>query len=454
LNGDPCAFIITLGRPGKPKATVPGVREAEIMATVTLDYDEAARSELPRVCMYCGRRATHAVRRKFKWYPPFVFSPIIRMLMTKTMYVGMPVCDSHGGFKLWNGPGLWGLRPTNMSAVSITLTGVSDEFADALYEYRHGREPVVLDDEDREQLRRRRVKEDEERAPIGSSGGGWTWVVVLAVVLVPVLICGGLATSFALLPRRPAPTSLFVIPTLPAPGQVAAREVRPEEVGLLAVTPDAGGLGSLPWPALTFNLRKEPMVLLSDAELDQLLADVKAAKGFTASTAEERLAKAYPAEHRREEVARTLEAAATNGDIVVRQNAVRALAVWATPDSVPTLIKVLDDKAAHVRAEAMTGLAALKDERGAAAVARRLTDFADRANARKALEAMGSVAEKPVADLLTHPDYLVRREACDILKTIGTPASVARLQAVADQDKSPPVKRAAQEALKAIAARP
>jgi HEAT repeat protein len=181
---------------------------------------------------------------------------------------------------------------------------------------------------------------------------------------------------------------------------------------------------------------------------------VKAAKGFTAARAEERLAKVYPAEHRREEVARALEPAATNGDIIVRPNAVRALAVWATPDSVPALIKVLDDQAPQCRAEAMTGLAALKDERGAAAVAKRLADHSDRANARQALEAMGPVAEKPVAALLTHPDHLVRREACDILKTIGTSESVAALQTVAGQDKSPPVQRAAQEALQAIAARP
>jgi HEAT repeat protein len=183
------------------------------------------------------------------------------------------------------------------------------------------------------------------------------------------------------------------------------------------------------------------------------LADVKAAKGFTAARAEERLAKAFPAQRRRGEVARALESAAMGWDIVVRQNAVRALAVWATPDSVPTLIQLLDDPAPQCRAEAMAGLGALKDERGAAAVAKKLGDLGDRANARKALEVMGPVAEKPVAALLGHSDYLVRREACDILRAIGTPDSTAALQAVAAQDKSSPVRRAAQDALKAIAAR-
>ena len=40
--------------------------------------------------------------------------------------------------------------------------------------------------------------------------------------------------------------------------------------------------------------------------------------------------------------------------------------------------------------------------------------------ARKALEQMGPVAEKPVAPLLTHADPQTRLEACAVLKAIGT----------------------------------
>ena len=97
------------------------------MASVTLDRYEAERSDLPRVCMFCGRPSTCAVRQRFRWYPPFCISPLLRMLLTKTMYVGMPVCASHSGGKLWTGPSLWGLRPTHISGTTITLSGVSEE---------------------------------------------------------------------------------------------------------------------------------------------------------------------------------------------------------------------------------------------------------------------------------------------------------------------------------------
>jgi hypothetical protein len=424
------------------------------MATVILDRYEAERSDLPRVCMYCGRHATQAVRQKFRWYPPFVISPLLRMFLTKTMYVGMPVCDSHAGGKLWTGPSLWGLRPTHISGTTITLSGVSEEFADALDYYRLGQDPLALSDEERAERRQRRVREDEARAARGGSGGSaWPWLLVGGIVLVPVLLCGGFALLLAVLPSRPANTSLFVFPTLPAVGQVPPREARPEELGMVAVAPDASGIGCLPWPALAFNLRKEPIVLISDADLDKALADLTAPNGFTVRGAANRLAKVYPAEARRAEVARALEPLATNRDASVRQAGAHALAVWATPDSVPTLIKLLSDPHPGCRAEAMNALAALKDERGAALVVQRLTDFADRGHARQALEAMGPIAEKPVLALLANPDGQTRVEACNVLKTIGTLESVAELEKAVLRDKDPRVKRAAQDALKAIQAR-
>src|ERR1700679_2441769 len=102
------------------------------MATVTLDRHEAETSDLPRVCLYCGRRADRAVRRKFSWCPAWTISPIIRMLMTKSMYVGVPVCVGHAGFQLF---GRWGPRAVEITPSKITITKVADDFADALYDY-------------------------------------------------------------------------------------------------------------------------------------------------------------------------------------------------------------------------------------------------------------------------------------------------------------------------------
>jgi hypothetical protein len=377
------------------------------------------------------------------------------MLLTKTMYVGMPVCDSHAGGKFWTGPSLWGLRPTHISGTTITLSGVSEEFADALDDYRLGQDPVGLSDEERVERRRRRVREDEERVTRrGSGGSAWPWLLVGAIVLVPVLFCGGLITMAALMPRRPPNTNLFAIPTLPALGQVPPREARPEEIALLGIAPDAAGIGCLPWPALAVGLRKEPIILLGDVELDNALADLASGDFFKVRGAADSLARAYPAEHRRAEVARALEPLTKSNDVFVRQSSVRALAVWATADNVPALVALLNDHMTNCRAEAMNALAALKDERGAAAVAKKLGDFVDRGHARKALEAMGPVAEQPVLALLASPDAETRICVCAVLKSIGTQESVAGLQSAAQTDKNLAVRAAAQEALKAIAARP
>jgi hypothetical protein len=425
------------------------------MATVILDRYEAERSDLPRVCMFCGRHATHAVRQRFRWYPPFAIGFLLRMLLTKTMYVGMPVCDSHAGGKLWTGPSLWGLRPTHISGTTITLAGVAEEFADALDYYRLGQDPLALSDEEREERRLRRARTDEERgARAGSGSNAWIWVLIGGVVLAPILCCGGLVMLGALAPSRPANTNLYVIPTLPAWGQAAPREVRPEEVALLAVAPDAEGVGCLPWPALVVGLRKEPIVVLGDADLDKTLSDLTTGEFGKVRSAAVRLAKAYPAEPRRGEVARALEPLATDRNVFLRQAGAQALAVWATSDNVPTLIALVNDQMPSCRAEAMKALGELKDKGGAQAVATRLTDAADRGRARQALEAMGPVAEKPVLALLANPDGQIRLEACGILKSIGTQESVAGLQNAVQLDKDPRVRRAAQDALTALAGRP
>jgi hypothetical protein len=425
------------------------------MAQVHLDRREAERSDLPRVCMYCGRKATQTVRRRFHWYPPVGFLPLMRMFLTKRMYVGMPVCGSHAHtFRLLHGPSLWGLRPVNITNISITLAGVSEEFAEALHNYRRGQEPEILDDEEREERRKRRVREEEERVPAGSSGStAWIWVMIACIVLVPVVICGGIGVLISLAPPRTNP-GWAAPPTFPALGPpAAAQEIRVEQLGLLAVAPDSGGVATIPWAALAVATRKEPIKLLTDDEMDKLLADLATQDGSKAPAAADRLAKVFPNEERRAEVARALEKLTTHWQFNARSSAAHALVVWAIPDNMPALIKMLDDTVPSVRAEAMNALAALKDERGARAVAKMLTSLPDRGNAAKALETMGPVAEKAVLPFLTNPDAQVKVEACHILKAIGTQDSVAALQTAA-QDKNRLVSQAAQDALTALAGRP
>jgi HEAT repeat protein len=79
-------------------------------------------------------------------------------------------------------------------------------------------------------------------------------------------------------------------------------------------------------------------------------------------------------------------------------------------------------------------------------------DNGDRIHASKALKEIGSAAEKEVAKYLTHQEWLVRLEACNILKEIGTRQSLPALQAQ-QQDSNGLVKMAANEAAKACSRR-
>lgn len=97
----------------------------------------------------------------------------------------------------------------------------------------------------------------------------------------------------------------------------------------------------------------------------------------------------------------------------------------------------------------METLGRLKDPRGAAPVAQRLTNIHDRSHASKALQAMGPIAESDVAKYLSERDAGLKSEACKILKVIGTQASIPDLEA-ASRDKNKNVANAAKSALSAV----
>jgi HEAT repeat protein len=128
--------------------------------------------------------------------------------------------------------------------------------------------------------------------------------------------------------------------------------------------------------------------------------------------------------------------------------AARALVLWATKDNVPALIEALGHGSNTVRASALDALGNLKDVRAIAPVAAQLRK-GNRQEASKALQRMGSMAEREVSKYLGDKDA-VRVEACRILQVIGTKESVAALEAVRDQDRDNEAKAAAKDALAAI----
>ena len=424
------------------------------MPEVTLRFDELESGNLPPVCMQCGsKHEVDLVSRTFVWRPIFV-PPLLAMVMTKRIAADIPLCQAHGGYRMfgYQRSAWWGLRTVAVSGDRITIGGVHDDFVDALYRRRERRDYGDRDDEPRP---RRRVQVG--RGP----GGGMTAFKVLGIIvavmvaLTVLMTCGMFGVMGVMMLWMP-PLPRAGPPPVPTPGPpVAIVEPRPEGVvvGLLGAAPTAGGPAGLPWGPLALSGRKETFHLLDDAELTKALIDLRSRFPHEIEAAAKSLAEARPTEARRKETAAVLQTALANPFPTVKEAAAEALAVWGSGDDVPTLIPMLKDFRPDAREAAMTALAGLKDERGAAAIAERLPDVFDREKARTALEKMGPVAEKAVAPLLTHADPQTRLEACAVLKAIGTKDSVQSLEAAA-RDPDMRVAQSAADALQAVQKRP
>jgi hypothetical protein len=194
----------------------------------------------------------------------------------------------------------------------------------------------------------------------------------------------------------------------------------------------------------------EPPKPLTEAELAKVLAGLKSGIRPERREALDRLASAKPGECRAE-VARAVEALLTGDDTFTRMSAAKALGVWGDKESVPVLLKLLDDEDVFVCHGALAALGQLKDERAAEPIARRLKDFKNLHAAGEALRALGGKAEKVVIPYLRDPEVFVRVEACRILGEIGTQDSEAALKEAAGRDDI--LEGPARAALRAIAAR-
>jgi len=180
------------------------------MASVRLGRYELEEYDLPRVCMRCGARADTFKRKKFQWSPPWAFLALGAFgaaLFSKSVTMSVPLCEKHkwhwGGRMAFFAGGFFVLlalfgvgtpvvakndhlagfvflpilvlllawlitsailfstqiRPREITDKSVTLTGVSEEFVEALDEERRG------DDEDRPRRRPRYDDEDEDDRP-------------------------------------------------------------------------------------------------------------------------------------------------------------------------------------------------------------------------------------------------------------------------------------------------
>lgn len=169
------------------------------MSTIYLNWREASEGDLPMVCATCGDDATELVERRLSTVRPGLLC-IVRTRTTVTL----PFCRRHR-VASWNG--FARVRARSISAEGVTLGQVSEDFVDAVWDYR--------DHPERYRRRARRGAgageeewEDEKPRPRRrrSGEGGRILYAVLMPLLVAVVVCGcgfGLL-FFNLLRSRPA----------------------------------------------------------------------------------------------------------------------------------------------------------------------------------------------------------------------------------------------------------
>jgi hypothetical protein len=186
--------------------------------------------------------------------------------------------------------------------------------------------------------------------------------------------------------------------------------------------------------------------------LDAALDDLTAAEPERVQNAANRLERAEP-QGRQNEVARALEPLLESKENFTRQAGARALAVWCTQESVPVLIKALDDEFFTVSWSALEALGKLRDKRAVEPIAGLIRAKKHRLQAVPALAALGAVAEDAALELLAESDSDMRYDACKVLRVVGGPKSIELLSKVARNDDNGIVRLVANEAMDEIRGR-
>jgi HEAT repeat protein len=189
---------------------------------------------------------------------------------------------------------------------------------------------------------------------------------------------------------------------------------------------------------------------LTEEHLEAILTCLQDNNAYWRGQAVNHILEADVVEARREEIARGLLEQLQGSDRHVQVQSLKALARWGTRESIEPLLKFLDATSHNdVRNAAVETLGRLKDARAIETIVEYLPNAAVRDKASWALKNFGATAEAKVAAALRHKDPDVRREACLILKAIGTASSLPALQAVMNDD-SKAVVEAAADAIRVI----
>jgi S1-C subfamily serine protease len=189
---------------------------------------------------------------------------------------------------------------------------------------------------------------------------------------------------------------------------------------------------------------------LTEEHIQAILACLKDTNSYWRGQAVNHILEGDVVEKHRAAIASSLLDQLRESDLHIQVQSTRALAIWGTKDSVEPLIKFLDatsDQGARVAA--VETLGKLKDERAIETIVEYLPNPFVRDKASWALKNFGAVAETKVAVALTHSNRDARREACNILKAIGTAKSLPALE-MAKNDESKQVAQAAEDAIRVL----
>jgi HEAT repeat protein len=190
--------------------------------------------------------------------------------------------------------------------------------------------------------------------------------------------------------------------------------------------------------------------------LPQALGDLKSTDGNRRINAAAWLAQTPVVEARRGEVSAALNAVLRDPIAQVRQNGVKATAVWGTKDNVPGLISFVDDNFASLGPppetfQAMEQLIAFKDERAFWPIAHYCGHPFENAKGRKYLQQIGPAAEPEVVKHLTDANAQTRQVAWKAIAVVGIKANLESYKALAMKEADGLAKLYAQQSLAEIA---
>lgn len=176
--------------------------------------------------------------------------------------------------------------------------------------------------------------------------------------------------------------------------------------------------------------------------IDWALRVIAGTSSFAHDTACKKLASMEPDQNQLERVSSVLANTlplAKNGFRMKEH--VNAMAVWYSDDATMAFATLLaDEKSALVREKIIALLPKIHSETTAQVIVGRLSNRADRKHARTAIRIMGSIAEKPVIELLNDPDPSLRIETCKVLQYIGGKEALDALKARAEIENSKVIK--------------